>query len=141
MTEQHELKPCEQWEPALHDYMEGLLPMELAERVEEHLTACEGCRRLMAEWERVGQMLAELPVLPAPVGYIKIALPERRPLFQSSQVAALWVGMALPGAWVLQSLASAFHWERLLPTAWTLPILNHSSWLEAIRSWVERLIS
>lgn len=140
MNEQKTMNHCERWEPALHDFIEGLLPPELAERVQTHLDSCAGCRQLVAEWERVGQLLAELPVLPAPVVQIKTRLPERRPLFQSSQVAALWAGMALPGAWLLQQLASAFPWQAGLVPRWSLPGLNTQPWLDSIRHWAERFL-
>lgn len=132
---------CEQWEPALHDYSGGLLPPELAERVEAHLDSCAGCRRLLAEWERVGQLLSELPVLPAPVVHIQAVIPERKPLFQPSQVAALWAGIALPGAWVLQQLAASFHSQAGAAQGWSLPGLSIPQWFDSIRHWAERFIS
>jgi anti-sigma factor RsiW len=132
---------CKQWESALHDYLEELLPPELAERVETHLDSCPGCRQTMAEWDKVGQLLAELPVLPAPIMHVQMAVPERKPLFQPAQVAALWVGIALPGAWILQQLASSFHWQSGWIRDWASPTLNMPQWLDSLRHWAEQFMS
>jgi anti-sigma factor RsiW len=57
--------PCAELVELVTDYLDGALPPAWRERIEAHLAICEGCRRVVAQWQlvvRLGGRVAESDV-------------------------------------------------------------------------------
>ena len=57
--------PCNDLVELVTDYLDDALPPEWRERIEAHLAICEGCRRVVAQWQlviRLGGRVAETDV-------------------------------------------------------------------------------
>lgn len=130
---------CEEWKPILHDYLEGVLTPESAIVVQKHLGSCPGCQRLLTEWQGVHRLLQELPLLPAPL-VVQRLRSAPTPLFQPAKVAALWAGLAMPGAWLLQKITPLFSWQTVLSGSGLPSLLALSQWMEQLSRWIERVV-
>lgn len=51
----------------LSEHLDGRLSLDRAERIDEHLTGCEGCRRFGGEVTAVVRALRQLPDEPLPL--------------------------------------------------------------------------
>jgi anti-sigma factor RsiW len=45
--------PCTQILESITDYLEGALPADEVQRIDEHLSACDGCRVVLEQWHEV----------------------------------------------------------------------------------------
>jgi anti-sigma factor RsiW len=57
--------PCAELVELVTDYLDDALPPAWRERIEAHLASCEGCRRVVAQWQlviRLGGRVAESDV-------------------------------------------------------------------------------
>jgi anti-sigma factor RsiW len=57
--------PCAELVELVTDYLDDALPGDWRARIEDHLAICEGCRRVVAQWQvviRLGGRVADTDV-------------------------------------------------------------------------------
>lgn len=51
---------CDELVEMVTDYLEGALPGDERARIDRHLTICEGCRTVLAQWHEVIRLTGRL---------------------------------------------------------------------------------
>ena len=51
---------CQDFVELITDYLEGVVPADERERIDEHLTICAGCAAALAQWKAVIDMTGRL---------------------------------------------------------------------------------
>jgi anti-sigma factor RsiW len=71
MTDEHDHRACRELAERLSEYLDGELPPELAQKVEEHFVGCATCEAFMESLARVRDLGAWLPEERLPEGVAK----------------------------------------------------------------------
>ncbi len=92
---------CNQSQQKLSEYLDGQLPEEERNQLEDHIQECEDCRRELDSLRRTVTALHELPEIPAPEGFHERINQRLRDETKGARVVSMWRrGLAVAASFI-----------------------------------------